>query len=53
MSNLLRIPSDGLEIAAETFGEGPPLVFAHGLSGNRHGVRRQLAALQRQPASSR
>ena len=45
MSNLLRIPSDGLEIAAETFSKGPPLVFAHGLSGNRHGVRRQLAAL--------
>jgi pimeloyl-ACP methyl ester carboxylesterase len=45
MSNLLRINSDGLEIVAETFGAGPPLVFAHGLSGNRHGVRRQLAAL--------
>ncbi len=45
MSKLLRIPSDGLEIVAETFGAGPPLVFAHGLSGNRHGVRRQLAPL--------
>lgn len=41
----LRVPSDGLELAVETFGSGPWLVFAHGLTGSRHGTRRQLAAL--------
>jgi pimeloyl-ACP methyl ester carboxylesterase len=41
----LRVPSDGLELAVETFGEGPWLVFAHGLTGNRHVTRRQFAPL--------
>ena len=41
----LRVPSDGLELAVETFGDGPWLVFAHGLTGNRHGTRRQFAPL--------
>jgi 3-oxoadipate enol-lactonase len=46
MSDLfLRISSDGLELAVETFGSGPWLVFAHGLTGNRHGTRRQFAPL--------
>ncbi len=40
-----RVPSDSIELAAETFGEGPWLVFAHGLTGNRHSSRRQLAPL--------
>jgi pimeloyl-ACP methyl ester carboxylesterase len=40
-----RVRSDGLELAVETFGEGSPIVFAHGLSGSRHGVRAQLAPL--------
>jgi pimeloyl-ACP methyl ester carboxylesterase len=37
--------SDGLEIAVEEFGNGPPIVFAHGLTGNRHASRDQLAPL--------
>jgi len=41
----LRVPSDGLELRVETFGDGPWLVFAHGLTGNRHGTRRQFAPL--------
>jgi pimeloyl-ACP methyl ester carboxylesterase len=46
MSDLfLRVPSDGLELAVETFGAGPWLVFAHGLTGNRHVTRRQFAPL--------
>jgi pimeloyl-ACP methyl ester carboxylesterase len=40
-----RVPSDGLELLVETFGAGPWLVFAHGLTGNRHGTRRQFAPL--------
>jgi pimeloyl-ACP methyl ester carboxylesterase len=42
---LERVRSDGLEIAVEDFGEGPPIVFAHGLTGNRHASRDQLAPL--------
>lgn len=41
----LRVPSDGIELAVETFGDGPWLLFAHGLTGNRHGSRRQFASL--------
>jgi len=41
----LRVLSDGLEVAVETFGDGPWLVFAHGLTGNRHMTRRQFAPL--------
>ena len=41
----LCVPVDGLELAVETFGDGPWLVFAHGLTGNRHGTRRQFAPL--------
>jgi len=37
--------SDGLELAVETAGEGPPLVFAHGLTSNRHRTLEQLAPL--------
>jgi 3-oxoadipate enol-lactonase len=45
MTTLYRVPSDGLELAVETFGEGPPLIFAHGLTGNRHGTRKQFEPL--------
>jgi pimeloyl-ACP methyl ester carboxylesterase len=45
MSPFERVRSDGLEIAVEAFGEGPPIVFAHGLTGNRHASRDQLAPL--------
>ena len=39
------VESDGLRIAAETFGAGEPLIFAHGLTGNRHATRRQFERL--------
>jgi pimeloyl-ACP methyl ester carboxylesterase len=39
------IASDGLLLAAETFGEGRPLVFAPGLTDNRGYIRRQLLPL--------
>lgn len=40
-----RIRSNDVELVVETFGEGPAMVFAHGLSGTRHGVKAQLAPL--------
>lgn len=45
MNIIKSIPSDGLNIVAESFGSGPPLVFAHGLTSNRHVIRRQLTGL--------
>jgi pimeloyl-ACP methyl ester carboxylesterase len=41
----LQIPSDGLRLTVETFGTGAPIVFGHGLLGNRHAVRAELAPL--------
>src|ERR1700674_5008374 len=41
----MQIPSDGLLLTVETFGTGAPIVFAHGLLGNRHVVRAELAPL--------
>jgi pimeloyl-ACP methyl ester carboxylesterase len=40
------IRSDGLELAIETAGEGPPLIFAHGLTSNRQRTLQQLAPLE-------
>lgn len=45
METTLRIHVDGLELTVEAFGDGPPLVFAHGLTGNRDGSRAQFAPL--------
>lgn len=45
MNTIYHIPSDGLELAAETFGQGEPLVFGHGLTGNRHITRKQMMPL--------
>lgn len=39
------IKSDGLDLAVEEFGQGKPFIFAHGLSGNRHGSYAQLQPL--------
>lgn len=44
-SELLYVESDGLTLAVEIFGTGPPLIFAHGLTGERHGTHRQFATL--------
>ena len=40
-----HVESDGLKIAVEVAGDGAPLIFAHGLSGNRHIMRQELAPL--------
>ncbi|MBZ0278090.1 MAG: alpha/beta hydrolase [Anaerolineae bacterium] len=45
MSDVQYVPSDGLQLVVETFGEGPTLIFAHGLTGNRHVSRAQMAPL--------
>lgn len=39
------LSEDGIEIAAESFGAGPPLVFAHGLTSHRRISRLQFEAL--------
>ena len=39
------IQSDGLQLVVERFGSGPPLIFAHGLTGNRHVTRQQFMSL--------
>jgi len=44
-SELVYVDSDGLKLAVEVFGQGPPLIFAHGLTGERHGTQRQFASL--------
>jgi pimeloyl-ACP methyl ester carboxylesterase len=41
----IRVPSDGLKLMVETFGDGPWLIFAHGLTGSRHITRRQFKPL--------
>jgi hypothetical protein len=38
-----RVRSDGLDLTVETAGDGSPLVFAHGLTSNRHRTIEQLA----------
>lgn len=45
METSFRVKSDGLELAVEVFGQGPPLLFGHGLTGNRHFSRAQLTPL--------
>ncbi|HQY92585.1 MAG: alpha/beta hydrolase [Caldilinea sp.] len=45
MSNFIRVPTGSVELAVESFGAGPPLIFAHGLTGSRRGAKRQFAAL--------
>ena len=41
----MRVRTDGVELAVETFGDGPPLIFAHGLTGTRHSLRPQFEPL--------
>ena len=45
MNEKRRVQSDGLELAVESFGAGPPLIFAHGLTGIRAGTRQQFTPL--------
>jgi 3-oxoadipate enol-lactonase len=45
MSQIHRIQVGNLTLAAETSGEGPALVFSHGLTDNRQQGRRLLAPL--------
>lgn len=44
-TQFLYVDSDSLTLAVEVFGQGPPLIFAHGLTGERHGTQRQFASL--------
>ncbi|MBZ0288080.1 MAG: alpha/beta hydrolase [Anaerolineae bacterium] len=44
-TGVVKVNSDGLELVAESFGQGQPLVAAHGLSGNRHVTRQQFRSL--------
>jgi len=39
------INSGGIRLAVEMFGDGDPLIFAHGLTGNRQHTQRQLSPL--------
>jgi pimeloyl-ACP methyl ester carboxylesterase len=45
MSNDIRVQAGSVELAVESFGAGPALVFAHGLTGNRRGAKRKFASL--------
>lgn len=45
MNDTITITSDGLELVAESFGSGPPIVAAHGLTGNRQMTKRQFQTL--------
>lgn len=45
MSNLTRVQVVGAELVVESFGAGPALIFAHGLTGNRQGTKRQFLPL--------
>jgi pimeloyl-ACP methyl ester carboxylesterase len=40
-----RVRSGDVELVVESFGQGAPIVFAHGLTGNRVHSRRQLSSL--------
>ena len=42
MTGVFTTDSQGLRIATEVRGSGPPIVFAHGLTGNRSGVIAQF-----------
>lgn len=39
------VNSNGTRIVVETFGEGPPLIFAHGLTGTRQSTQKQFAGI--------
>ncbi len=41
----IHVNSGQVNLVVERFGQGPPLIFAHGLTANRHVSRRQLASL--------
>jgi pimeloyl-ACP methyl ester carboxylesterase len=45
MSNLIRVPVTGAELVVESFGAGPALIFAHGLTGTRQGTKQQFLPL--------
>lgn len=45
MNEKHRVKSDGLELAVETFGQGPPLIYAHGLSGTHLSAVRKFTHL--------
>ena len=48
MSQKITIRSGTVELVSESFGAGPWLIFAHGLTGTRQDVKRQFALLAAQ-----
>ena len=42
---MIRVRNGDVELAVEVFGEGPPLLFAHGLSANRRVTLKELSPL--------
>jgi pimeloyl-ACP methyl ester carboxylesterase len=44
-SRLQSVESDGLRLAVEELGGGPPILYGHGLTGSRTQTARQLAPL--------
>ncbi len=45
MHTPFTVNSSGTKIVVEVQGDGPPVVFAHGLTGTRHSTQTQLAPL--------
>lgn len=45
MQKARQVTSEGLTLAVEVFGKGPPLLFAHSLGSCRHAVRHLLEPL--------
>lgn len=45
MNEVRYVTNDGLQLAVEVLGSGPPLVFGHGLTGNRHFTQMQVESL--------
>jgi len=46
-SNKYSIRSGGIKLSVETFGEGEPIIYAHGLMGNKYFVQDQLMQLSK------
>jgi len=47
VSNKYTIRSGSIKLSVETFGEGEPIIYAHGLMGNRYFVQDQLMQLSK------
>ncbi len=45
MNEIRHVANDGLQLAVEALGNGLPLIFGHGLTGNRYFTRMQVGNL--------